>query len=45
MSKALALLCRVVARRVANGEKITTVLKDYPKLTEEEKREVRAAGK
>lgn len=43
MSKTLSLLCRVVSRRVKNGEKLTAVLKDYPKLTDAEKKELRAA--
>ena len=35
MTAALALLCRVVRRRVNKGESLDSVLKDYPKLTEE----------
>lgn len=45
MTMALSLLCRVVRRRVANGEKLTDVLKDYPRLTESEKKQVTAACK
>lgn len=40
MTMALSLLCRVVRRRVSNGEKLADVLKDYPKLTESEKKQV-----
>lgn len=43
MTKALSLLCRVIRRRVSNGETPEAVLADYPKLTEAEKEEVRAA--
>ena len=43
MSLALTLLCRVVRRRVARGEDLETVLSDYPKLTEEEAAQVKAA--
>lgn len=42
MTAALVLLCRVVRRRVNKGESLDNVLKDYPKLTEEELAEVRA---
>lgn len=45
MTKALSLLCRVVQRRVNSGENITAVLESYPKLTEDEKKQVRAACK
>lgn len=37
MTLALALLCRVVRRRVENGEALEDVLSEYPRLTEEEK--------
>ena len=43
MTLALKLLCRVVSRRVKNGEALDDVLADYPKLTEEEKKQVMAA--
>lgn len=43
MTLALNLLCRVVRRRVSKGESLDSVLKDYPKLTEEE-REVVASS-
>lgn len=36
----LKLLCRVVRRRVERGEELTEVLKDYPKLTEEQREEI-----
>lgn len=41
MTLALKLLVRVVKRRVQAGEALETVLAAYPKLTEEEKAEVR----
>ena len=40
MSTAVALLCRVVRRRVERGEDLSEVLKDYPKLTEEQREEI-----
>lgn len=43
MSLALKLLCRVVRRRVENGEDLETVLADYPKLTEAERETMRQA--
>ena len=43
MTIALTLLCRVVRRRLARGEKLEIVLKDYPRLTEEELTKLRAA--
>lgn len=43
MTMALSLLCRVVRRRVEKGEDLDAVLRDYPKLTDEELEEVRAA--
>ena len=36
----LKLLCRVVRRRGERGEELTEVLKDYPKLTEEQREEI-----
>ncbi len=36
----LKLLCRVVRRRVERGEDLSEVLKDYPKLTEEQREEI-----
>lgn len=44
MTMALRLLLRVVKRRVERGETLERVLGYYPKLTEEEKQEIRAAG-
>lgn len=41
MTLALKLLIRVVKRRVTGGEELETVLADYPKLTETEKKTVR----
>ena len=43
MTIALKLLCRVVRRRLARGETLETVLADYPRLTEEEMSQLRAA--
>ena len=40
MTLKLKLLCRVVRRRVERGEELTEVLKDYPKLTEEQRAEI-----
>ena len=40
MSTAVALLCRVVRRRVERGEDLAEVLKDYPRLTEEQRTEI-----
>ena len=40
MSTAVALLCRVVRRRVERGEELTEVLKDYPRLTEKQRAEI-----
>ena len=42
MTLALNLLCRVLRRRVSKGENLDSVLAEYPKLTEEEQKEVRA---
>ena len=39
MSTAVALLCRVVRRRVERGEELNAVLADYPRLTEKQKAE------
>lgn len=43
MTKALSLLCRVVRRRVEKGEELEAVLREYPRLTEEEREAVREA--
>lgn len=40
MSTAVALLCRVVRRRVERGENLAEILKDYPRLTEEQRAEI-----
>lgn len=37
MTRRLKLLVRVVKRRVERGETLDAVLRDYPRLTEEEK--------
>lgn len=37
MSTAVALVCRVARRRVERGEDLSEVLKDYPRLTEEQR--------
>lgn len=44
MTTALSLLCRVVRRRLEKGEDLEAVLKDYPKLTADELKEVRAVA-
>ena len=43
MSLALKLLCRVVRRRLENGEALDDILSDDPRLTEEEAAQVKAA--
>ena len=40
MSTAVALVCRVVRRRVERGEDLSEVLKDYPRLTEKQRAEI-----
>lgn len=40
MTLKLKLLCRVVRRRVERGEDLSGVLKDYPRLTEEQRAEI-----
>lgn len=40
MSTAVTLLCRVVRRRVERGEDLSEALKDYPRLTEEQRAEI-----
>ena len=40
MSTAVALLCRVARRRVERGENLAEVLKDYPRLTAEQRAEI-----
>ena len=40
MTLKLKLLCRVVRRRVERGEDLSEVLKDYPRLTEEQRDEI-----
>ena len=40
MSTAVALVCRVARRRVERGEELTEVLKDYPRLTAEQRAEI-----
>lgn len=41
MTLRLKLLLRVVKRRVDAGEKLDTVLRDYPRLSEAERKAVR----
>ena len=45
MTTALRVLLRVVKRRVADRERLEAVLAEYPKLTEEEKKQIRATVK
>lgn len=40
MSTAVALVCRVARRRVERGEDLPEVLKDYPRLSEEQRAEI-----
>lgn len=40
MSTAMALLCRVVRRRVERGVDLSEVLKDYPRLTDKQRAEI-----
>ena len=40
MSTAVALVCRVARRRVARGEALAAVLKDYPRLSEKQRAEI-----
>ena len=37
MSAMLKILCRVIARRREEGEELSDILRDYPRLTREEK--------
>ena len=37
MSAMLKILCRVIARRREEGEELSDILQDYPRLTREEK--------
>ena len=45
MSAILKILCRVIARRMEEGEELPNILRDYPKLTQEEKTEIENAMK
>lgn len=45
MTLRLKLLIRVVKRRVEGGEELEAVLRDYPRLTEAEKKTVRGSRK
>ena len=45
MTLKLKLLVRVVRRRVGGGEELSAVLKDYPRLTEAEKKALQGALK
>ena len=40
MSTAVALVCRVVRRRMERGEELTAVLADYTRLTEKQRAEI-----
>lgn len=42
MTAAMNLLCRVVRRRLWRGEALEDILRDYPKLTEDQRAQVRA---
>lgn len=41
MNALLKIVCRVIARRVADGEDLEAALEDYPKLTDSEKQEIK----
>lgn len=43
MTTALKLLCRVIQRRMEKGEELEAVLRDYPRLSGEEREAVRSA--
>ncbi len=43
MTAAMNLLCRVVWRRLRQGEALEDILQTYPKLTETEAAQIRAA--
>ena len=45
MSAMLKILCRVIERRMAEGEELKSILLDYPNLTPEEKTEIENAMK
>lgn len=45
MSAMLKILCRVIARRMEEGEELPNILRDYPKLTPAEKTEIENAMK
>ena len=45
MSAMLKILCRVIERRMAEGEELKSILLDYPKLTPAEKTEIENAMK
>ena len=40
MSATRKILCRVIARRMEEGEELSDILRDYPRLTPEEKEAV-----
>lgn len=42
-SAAKNIMIRVIKKRMAAGEKITDILKSYPKLDEKEKKELKEA--
>ena len=43
MSAKIRIMVRVAKRRMAEGEDIETILAGWPKLTDEEKKEIRDA--
>ena len=45
MNAILKILCRVIARRMEEGEELPGILQEYPKLTREEKTEIENAMK
>ena len=43
MSAKIRIMVRVAKRRIAEGEDLETILSGWPKLTDEEKQEIRDA--
>ena len=41
MSLLLKMACRVIERRIVDGETWETIIADYPKMTDEEKQEIK----
>lgn len=41
MTTALKLLCRVIQRRLDNGEELNQILNSYPRLTDSQRNELK----